>query len=39
MKTILNAFVAVALIASVAGSAAHAFDAKTFWEQQDKQAH
>mgnify|MGYP000997325937 CR=1 FL=1 len=37
MKTILNALVAVALVAGVAGSA-QAFDAKTFFEQQDKVA-
>ena len=37
MKTVLNALVAVALVAGVAGSA-QAFDAKTFWEQQAKTA-
>lgn len=37
MKTILNALVAVALVAGVAGSA-HAFDAKSFWQEQAKEA-
>jgi hypothetical protein len=35
MKTILSALVAVALLAGVAGSAS-AFDAKTFFEQVDR---
>ena len=35
MKTILSALVALAVIASVAGSAS-AFDTKTFYEQIDR---
>jgi hypothetical protein len=36
MKTILNAIVALGLIAGVASTTAHAFDAKSFWEMQQK---
>ena len=35
MKTILSALVALSVIAGVAG-AANALDAKTFWEQVDR---
>jgi hypothetical protein len=35
MKTILSALIALSVIASVAGSAS-AFDAKTFYEQVDR---
>jgi hypothetical protein len=36
MKTILNAIVALGLIAGVASTTAHAFDAKSFFAQQAK---
>jgi len=38
MKTIVPALVALALLAGVAAPAS-ALDAKTFFEQQDRQAH
>jgi hypothetical protein len=38
MKTLLNALVALSFIAGVA-SKAQAFDARSFYEQQDKIAH
>jgi hypothetical protein len=40
MKTVLNAFVALSVLAGSVGVAAsaHAFDAKTFWETLDKTA-
>ena len=36
MKTILSAIVALSVIAGVAGSASAALDAKTFFEQVDR---
>ena len=35
MKIIISALVALSVLASIAGPAA-AFDAKTFWDQQDR---
>jgi len=35
MKTILSALIALSVIAGVAGTA-NALDAKTFWEQMDR---
>jgi len=38
MKTIASALIALSLLTSIA-SAANAFDAKTFYEQQDRTSH
>jgi hypothetical protein len=35
MKTILSALLAVSVLAGIASAPAAAFDAKTFWQQQD----
>jgi len=38
MKTIVSALLAVSVLAGVAAAPAAAFDAKTFFEQQERQA-
>jgi hypothetical protein len=38
MKTIMSAIVALSVLAGVAASA-NAFDAKNFYEQQDRESH
>jgi hypothetical protein len=38
MKTVVSALIALSVLAGIAGSAA-AFDAKTFYEQQDRAQH
>jgi hypothetical protein len=38
MKTIMSALVAMSVLTSVAASA-YAFDAKNFYEQQDRESH
>jgi hypothetical protein len=35
MKTIVSALIAISVLAGVAAAPAAAFDAKTFWQQQD----
>ena len=36
MKTLVSALVALSVVAGVASAPASALDAKTFWEQQDR---
>jgi hypothetical protein len=36
MKTIVSALIALSVLAGVAAAPAAALDAKTFWEQQDR---
>ena len=36
MKTLVSALVALSVVAGVASAPAIALDAKTFWEQQDR---
>ena len=38
MKTIMSALIAMSVLAGVAAPAS-ALDTKTFWEQQERQAH
>ena len=38
MKTLVSALIALSVLAGVATSAS-ALDTKTFWEQQERQAH
>jgi hypothetical protein len=39
MKTIASALIALSVLAGVAAPAANAFDAKTLYEQLDRQSH
>ena len=36
MKTIVSALLALSVLAGIAAAPAAAFDAKTFWDQQDR---
>jgi len=36
MKTIISALIALSVMAGIAGTASAAFDAKTFWQEEDR---
>jgi hypothetical protein len=39
MKTIVTALIALSVLAGIAAPASAEFDAKAFWEQQDRYSH